>query len=250
LDSRSNLNKSNFYFQAKLENKSYEERKLIVSSKLNKLYNRSKLYPNNIIDRNLYSFLYNTDFLTFAYENLINKPNLTNTQGQLSLHLTKQPNKNLEFILAPKRGKPSEAGQLPKGFVGIDKIKEISELLKSEKFTFSRKITILSDKVKPGQKGSTCLLKRDCPSQSSKVSYLKGGKQEKLIEASNIDKIVLEGIRLILEAIYEPLFLENLHGVNLSYKFNYDIKLNRNSHIRYQHEGALNYINQHFQSSQ
>lgn len=50
------------------------EEKSNVASKLNKLAVRSNLYPNQKIDRELYSLIYKPEMLIYAYENIKSKP--------------------------------------------------------------------------------------------------------------------------------------------------------------------------------
>jgi len=45
-----------------------------IMNKLSSLYNFSKNNPNSVIDRKLYSLVYNVDMLKLAYENLKSKP--------------------------------------------------------------------------------------------------------------------------------------------------------------------------------
>jgi len=94
--------------------------------------------------------------------------------------------------------------------INIDKLDKLSENLKSEKFQFSgsRRINILK------------LRKSSNNTKSLPIASL-----------HPFDKLILEGMRLILNAIYEPLFLESSHGF-------------RPNKSRYT---ALNYINKKFQ---
>jgi nicotine oxidoreductase len=91
--------------------------------------------------------------------------------------------------------------------ISIEKLEKLSEKLKSEKFQFSA---------------------------GRRIYIPKSGKSNKtrpLMIAPPLDKLVQEGIRLILNAIYEPIFLESSHG----------FRPNKSCHT------ALKYINQKFQ---
>lgn len=134
------------------------EEKSSVSSKLNKLSERSHQYPNLIIDRNLYNIICSPEALIYAYEKIKSKP------GNMT------------------------PGATPETLDGIskDKIMELSELLESEKFQFLPSRRILIPKASGGTRPLTI--------------------------ASPMDKIVQEAIRMVLEAIYEPIFNPNSHG--------------------------------------
>lgn len=137
------------------------EEKSTVVSKLNKLAVRSKLYPDQIIDRELYSLVYNPEMLIYAYENIKSK------SGNMTLGI-------------------AAAG--PETLYGIFKseVENLSESLKSERFAFT-------------------------PSRIIKIP--KGlGVTKPLSIALPRDKIVQEAMRLVLEAIYEPLFKDCSHG--------------------------------------
>lgn len=127
------------------------DQRINVGSKLNKLSLRSINNPKSIIDRPLYSLLYNVEMLRYAYENIKSKPRNI-----------------IPGILPEILDSMSE-----------EVLQNISTQLKHETFKFSTK-------------------------------YFKGTKP--LTIAPPRDKIVQEAIRLILEAIYEPLFLECSHG--------------------------------------
>lgn len=123
-----------------------------VGTKLNKLAERSSSFPNQIIDRELYSLLCKRQTLIYAYENIKSKPG--NIRGV----------KEIEGI-------------------SREKIDNLSSTLRMEKYKFSR--------IKEKAKGSA---------------------QTRLSIARAMDKIVQEAMRLILEAIYEPLFKDCSHG--------------------------------------
>ena len=79
-------------------------------------------------------------------------------------------------------------GTTPETLDGIsrEKLEDLSKLLRSEKFTFS-------------------------PSRRVEIPKASGGTRPLSI-ASPMDKIVQEAMRLVLEAIYEPLFADSSHG--------------------------------------
>lgn len=133
-----------------------------VGFKLNKLTVRSKSYPNQIIDRELYNLVSNSDMLNYAYQNLKSK------FSQMPLEITQET------------------------LDGISKkdIYYVSQLLSRELFTFTPSRMILVAKSSLGCK--------------------------RLFVVSPLDKIVLEAIRLVLEAVYEPLFLNCSHGSRLN----------------------------------
>lgn len=85
------------------------EEKSNVASKLNKLAVRSNLYPNQKIDRELYSLIYKPEMLIYAYENIKSKP------GNMT------------------------PGVTPETLDGISKsrIESLSQSLKDESFAFS-----------------------------------------------------------------------------------------------------------------
>lgn len=101
-------------------------------------------------------------------------------------------------------------GVSPKTLDGIskEKIENLSLSLKSEEFSFapSRKIQILKE----------------------------SGETRPLFIASPLDKIVQEAMRLVLEAIYEPLFKDCSHG----------FRANKSCHT------ALRQVSQEFQPAQ
>lgn len=102
-------------------------------------------------------------------------------------------------------------GTTPETFDGIsiskEKLDNISKLLQNEKFTFC--------------------------SRSIEIAKASGGSRPLSI-ASPMDKIVQEAIRLVLEAIYEPLFADCSHG----------FRPNRSCHT------ALKKVSQEFQPAQ
>jgi group II intron reverse transcriptase/maturase len=130
-----------------------------VMSKLSDLHNRSKSFPNQPIDRDLYkTFVLNKDMYLVAYNRLKSKPGMM-TPG-----------------ISPRTldGMSSEV---------IDKL--ITQL-SSESFSFSPGRRTQIDKASVGKRPLTI-----------------GDPQEKLVQ---------EVIRLVLEAIYEPIFKKNSFG--------------------------------------
>jgi retron-type reverse transcriptase len=101
-------------------------------------------------------------------------------------------------------------GVSPETLDGIskEKLEKLSASLRSEKFTFS-------------------------PSRRIQIPKASGGTRPLSI-ASPMDKIVQEAMRLILEAIYDPLFLDCSHG----------FRPNRSCHT------ALKKVSQEFQPAQ
>ena len=156
------------------------EEKSNVGSKLNKLAERSNTYPNQIIDRELYSLVCNPDMLVYAYENIKSKP------GSMT------------------------PGVTPETLDGIskEKIENLSLSLQSEKFSFA-------------------------PSRRIQIPKVSGGTRPLSI-ASPMDKIVQEAMRLVLEAIYEPLFKDCSHG----------FRANKSCHT------ALRQVSEEFQPAQ
>nr|YP_010836057.1 hypothetical protein QLP54_mgp09 [Phyllosticta yuccae]WGC90072.1 hypothetical protein [Phyllosticta yuccae] len=132
------------------------ESKPNVGSKLNKLAERSSSFPNQKIDRELYSLLCNPEMLIYAYENIKSKPG------------------NMTPALSPET----------LDGISKEKLNNLSLSLKSEKFTFA-------------------------PSRRIQIPKASGGTRPLSIAS---DKIVQEAMRLILEAIYEPLFKDCSHG--------------------------------------
>ena len=106
------------------------------------------------------------------------------------------------------KSKPGNMTQTSETLDGIskEKLDNISKLLRKEKFTFCRRIDI------PKAFGGSGLLSI----------------------ASPMDKIVQEAMRLVLEAIYEPLFADCSHG----------FRPNRSRHT------ALKKVSQEFQPAQ
>ena len=151
-----------------------------VGSKLNKLAERSNTYPNQIIDRELYSLVCNPEMLVYAYDNIKSKP------GNMT------------------------PGVSPETLDGIskEKLENLSLSLKSEKFSFA-------------------------PSRRIQIPKVSGGTRPLSI-ASPMDKIVQEAMRLVLEAIYEPLFKDCSHG----------FRANKSCHT------ALRHVSQEFQPAQ
>ena len=128
-----------------------------VGTKLNKLAERSSSFPNQIIDRELYSLLCKRQTLIYAYENIKSKPG----------NMTRGVKETLDGI-------------------SREKIDNLSSTLRSEKFKFA------PSRIIQKAKGS--------------------GLTRPLSIARAMDKIVQEAMRLILEAIYEPLFKDCSHG--------------------------------------
>lgn len=151
-----------------------------VGLKLNKLLDRSRSGPDQVIDRNLYNILSSVEMLTYAYENIKSKP------GNMP------------------------PGVSPETLDGIskEKLEQLSALLKSEKFKFA-------------------------PSRRIGIGKPSGGTRPLTI-AAPMDKIVQEAMRLILEAIFEPLFKDCSHG----------FRPNRSCHT------ALKRVSQEFQPAQ
>lgn len=92
--------------------------------------------------------------------------------------------------------------------ISLEKLEDLSKSLRSEKFTFS-------------------------PSRRVEIPKASGGTRPRSI-ASPMDKIVQEGMRLVLEAIYEPIFVDCSHG----------FRPNRSCHT------ALKKVSQEFQPAQ
>ena len=130
-----------------------------VMNKLSDLHNRSKEFPNQTIDRNLYkTYILNKDMYLIAYNRLKSKPGM----------------------MTP--------GISPRTLDGmsLDVITKLISQLKSEKFSFSPGRRIEIAKASGGTRPLTI-----------------GDPQEKLVQ---------EVIRLVLEAIYEPLFKDTSFG--------------------------------------
>lgn len=129
-----------------------------IVNKLRELHERSKKYPNDVIDRNLYKLLCDQEIFLLAYQKLRSKPG----------NMTK--------------------GSVPETLDGISSvsINNLIEKLKDESFQFSA-------------------------GRRVQIPKLSGGNRPLTI-ASPRDKLVQEAVRMILEAIWEPLFVENSHG--------------------------------------
>ncbi len=128
-------------------------------NKLSDLHNRSKEFPNQPIDRDLYkTYILNKDMYLIAYNRLKSKPGM----------------------MTP--------GISPRTLDGmsLDVITKLISQLKSEKFSFSPGRRIEIAKASGGTRPLTI-----------------GDPQEKLVQ---------EVIRLVLEAIYEPLFKDTSFG--------------------------------------
>jgi len=89
-------------------------------------------------------------------------------------------------------------GVNPETLEGISKgkLENLAAKLKSEQFNFapSRRIQIPK------------------PSVGTRPLSIAEGRPRRGVDASPMDKIVQEAMRLILEAIYEPLFKDSSHG--------------------------------------
>jgi len=129
-----------------------------VIKKLENLHQRSKKFPNAVIDRDLFNLVCDVDFLTIAYNKLKSKP------GQMI------PGVNPETL----------------GGMSMDVLVELSNSLKSRTFHFS-----------PGRRIHT-------PRGS--------GGTKSLTIAPPRDKLIQECMRMILDAIFEPVFLDCSHG--------------------------------------
>lgn len=129
-----------------------------IVKKLRELHERSKLFPDIAIDRNLYKMLCDKEILLLFYEKLISKPG----------NMTK--------------------GSVPETLDGTSNtmINNLIETLEDESFQFG-----------PG-------IRVQIP--------LKSGGTRPLFVTSPKDKLVQEAMRLVLEAIWEPLFADNSHG--------------------------------------
>ena len=129
---------------------------------MNKLAEKSESNPNQIIDRNLYKIVSNTETLIYAYDNIKSKP------GKMT---------------------PAVSPETLDG-ISKEKLEKITTALKTEKFEFA-------------------------PTRRIQIAKNSGGIKIKippLSIASPMDKIVQEAMRLVLEAIYDPLFADNSHG--------------------------------------
>ena len=133
-----------------------------VLDKLSNLQDRSNKFPNDPIDRDLYkTFILNEDMYLIAYNRLKSKP------GMMT---------------------PGISPRTLDGFSTL-RLNEMIAKLKSEEFSFSRRI---------------------------KINKASGGKRPLTIgdplRRSVGEKLVQEVIRLVLEAIYEPLFKDTSFG--------------------------------------
>ena len=173
------------------------EEKSNVASKLNKLAVISNLYPNQKIDRELYSLIYKPEMLIYAYENIKSKPgNMTpgvtpETLDGISksrIESLSQSLKDESFAFSPaRRVKIPDALGIFTLLAGLKaKLSSLSQSLKDESFAFS-------------------------PARRVKIPKASGGTRP-LSVASPMDKIVQEAMRLVLESIYEPLFKDCSHG--------------------------------------
>lgn len=131
-----------------------------VIKKLESLHQRSKEFPNEVIDRDLFKLVCDVDLLSIAYNKLNSKP------GKMKM----TPGIN-----------PETLDEMSK-----DALERLSNALKSRTFKFS-----------PGRR----------------INTPKGyGGSRPLTIAPPRDKLIQECIRMILEAIYEPIFLDCSHG--------------------------------------
>ena len=134
-----------------------------ILDKLADLNKRSILYPDKVIDRNLYAdFILNKDMFLIAYDKLKSKPG------------NRTPGINPETLDG----------------LNLDIIEGIISKLRDESFQFS-----------PGRK--------------TYIPKKKGGTRG-LIVGNPRDKLVQEVMRLVLEAIYEPLFKDESHGFRIN----------------------------------
>lgn len=170
------------------------------------------------------SLLFNRTYVSGGDTN--NQVNVSSKLNKLSLRSESAPNntidRNLHNLLSNTemltyayeniKSKPGNMtpGVTPETLDGIskDKLEILANNLKSEQFTFA-------------------------PSRRVQIPKPSGGTRP-LSVASPMDKIVQEAMRLILEAIYEPLFKNNSHG----------FRPNRGCHT------ALKQIKQEFQPVQ
>nr|AIB08376.1 hypothetical protein [Neoporphyra perforata] len=129
-----------------------------VERKFESFIKRAMEFPKEIIDRDLYRFLCDPNFLNIAYNNIRSKP------GNMTPGITTETLDGISF----------------------DVLKDISNSLLKESFRF-----------KPGRR-----------IQIPKPS----GGERPLSIASPRDKIVQEAMRIILNAVFEPTFLESSHG--------------------------------------
>jgi nicotine oxidoreductase len=130
-----------------------------VMSKLSDLHNRSKSFPNQPIDRDLYkTFVLNKDMYLVAYNRLKSKP------GMMTPGISPRTLDGMSYEV-------------------IDKL--ITQL-RSESFSFS-------------------------PGRRIQIDKASGGKMPLTIVDPQ-EKLVQEVIRLVLEALYEPVFKENSFG--------------------------------------
>ena len=154
-----------------------------IIQKLNDLNIRSGNFPNEKIDRELYSLITRLDMLQLAYNNLRSKP------GSMTPGVVPTP-ETLDGM-------------------SLEVLEDIRIQLKDESFQF-----------KPGKRVQI-------PKPPA------GWNTRPLTIAPPRDKIIQEALRLVLNAIYEPLFSNNSHG----------FRPKRGCH------SALKHINQKFQAS-
>ena len=129
-----------------------------VERKFESFVKRAMEFPKEVIDRDLYRFLCDVNFLNIAYNNIRSKP------GNMTSEITTE---TLDGISS-------------------EVLKSIANSLLKESFNFK---------------------------SSRKMQIPKSSRDEKpLTIASLRDKIVQEAMRIILNAVFEPTFLESSHG--------------------------------------
>lgn len=129
-----------------------------VIKKLESLLQRSREFPNAVVDRDLFKLVCDVDLLSIAYNKLKSKP------GQMT------------------------PGISPKTLDGMsmEVLEKLSNSLKTRTFQFS-------------------------PGRRIQIPKSSGGTRPLTI-APPRDKLIQECMRMILEAIYEPIFLDCSHG--------------------------------------
>jgi group II intron reverse transcriptase/maturase len=137
-----------------------------IVNKFNSFAARCALNPNNKMDRNLYKYMTNPDFLYMGYNNIKSKP------GNMikGIYPETLDGINFQFFI------------------------DLSEKLKNESFKFTPGRSSMTPKVSKGYH------------QALTIGAFKRYSEEKT------DKIVLESMRMILNAIYEPSFSNSSHG--------------------------------------
>jgi hypothetical protein len=136
-----------------------------------------------IFDKGIYSLVCSVEMITYAYENIKSKP------GNMTQGVTPE---TLDGI-------------------SIDQVEGIAARLRDESFKFSpivRPPLIACRRSCPGGRGGVRII------QIPKASGAEVGTRPLSIAPPlrTVDKIVQEALRLVLEAIFEPLFKDNSHG--------------------------------------